>query len=62
MSIPRPPDDCDTNHKEADIAFINRYYSSAKIAGNSHTGTVMEEIINNNFTFDEIEWAIDELK
>ena len=62
MSIPRPPDDCDTNYEEAAIAFINRYDSSAKIAGNSHTGTLMEEIINSNFTCDEIECAIDALK
>ena len=62
MSIPRPPDDCDTNYEEAAIAFINRYDSSAKISGNSHTGTLMEEIINSNFNCDEIECAIDALK
>ena len=62
MSIPRPPDDCDTNYEEAAIAFIHRYDSGAKIAGNSHTGTLMEEIINSNFTCDEIECAIHALK
>ena len=51
----------DTNYEEAAFAFINRYDSSVKIANNSHTGTLMEEIINSNFTCDEIKCAIDAL-
>ena len=62
MCIPRPPDDGGTSYEEAAIAFKNRYDSSAKIAGNSHTGTIMEEIINSNFNCDETECTIDTLK
>ena len=55
-------DNCNVNYEADAISFINEYDKSAKISCDSHTGTLIEEIINNNFTCNEIECAIDALK
>ena len=62
MNNSQLPDNCNVNYEADAISFINEYDKSAKISCDSHTGTLIKEIINNNFTCNEIECAIDALK
>ena len=62
LSTSQLPDNYITTYEADSISFINKYDKGAKISCDSHTGTLIEEIINNNFTRNEIECATDALK
>ena len=58
LSNSQLPGNSNVNYEADVISFINEYDTSAKIS----CGTLIEEIINNNFNCNDIECAIDALK